>query len=88
MMIALAALDIKMHEKGIVTLDCLQMENSALKALSSEIRVQLTEASKRMKGETRFGEELAKRHAALVLRARIKSNGRMDMIESFVYGLS
>lgn len=82
MMIAFAALDFKMHEKGIVSLESLEMEYSALKSLSSEIRLQLTEARKRTKGESRFGEDIAQRNAALVLRARIKSNGMLVFIES------
>lgn len=77
-----------MKENGLVTLEVLQMENLALKDLSSEIHLQLSELSKKMKGEKRFGDQLSQRNAALVLRARIKSNGRINLKESFESGSS
>ena len=76
MKIALAALDLKLGESGILTLENLQMEHSALKALSTEIRLQLSEAKKKAIGE-KPGEKVSKNNSGLVLRARIKSNGKL-----------
>jgi hypothetical protein len=74
MKIALAALDFKMQEGGMITLENLRMENSALKALQSEIFLQMSELHKKVRGEKQ-GANTSQKSASLVLRARIKSNG-------------
>lgn len=85
MKIAFAALDLKMGESGFVSLEKLQMENSALKALNTEIRLQLSEAKRKALGE-KAGEKLSKNNSALVLRARIKSNGKPLFMENCELG--
>lgn len=75
MRIAFEALDFKMKERGVVTLEKLQMEHSALKSLSSEIYLQLSDAGKKMKGEKTIGSTFSHKSASLIMKARIKSNG-------------
>lgn len=78
--LAFAALDSKMKQGGVVTLANVQMEHAALKALHSDIFLQLSQAVKGKRDEIKekSAEDCSqKRHAIRILRARIKSNGRL-----------
>lgn len=70
-----------MKEGGLVTLEGVQMEHAALKALNSDIFLQLSQAMKKIdsgntsKPDARPNDKSKKRALVNVLGARIKSNG-------------
>lgn len=69
-----------MKQGGVLTLGNVQMEHAALKALHSDIFLQLSQAVKDKRDEIKekSGEDCnQKRDAIRILRARIKSNGRL-----------